>query len=177
MKILVPVDGSAYSLKAVETACDLAKAQAPATIVLVAVAVEIPELEEGVYIAEKMKAQAEIALAKGQGSRPSKGITAEVLLATAPPPPMRSSRGQRSAGRPHRHRQPGPGGQDQVLPGQHRLPGGNLLSLLGPGGQDLRHSHLSDPLQPAAPSGGRLFVWPNDWCVGKPYIPHGSALG
>ena len=28
MKILVPVDGSAYSLKAVETACDLAKAQA-----------------------------------------------------------------------------------------------------------------------------------------------------
>ena len=30
MKILVPVDGSAYSLKAVETACDLAKAQAPA---------------------------------------------------------------------------------------------------------------------------------------------------
>ena len=28
MNILVPVDGSAYSLKAVETACDLAKAQA-----------------------------------------------------------------------------------------------------------------------------------------------------
>ena len=27
MKILVPVDGSAYSLKAVETACDLAKAK------------------------------------------------------------------------------------------------------------------------------------------------------
>ena len=34
MKILVPVDGSAYSLKAVETACDLAKAQAPSAVVL-----------------------------------------------------------------------------------------------------------------------------------------------
>ena len=55
MKILVPVDGSAYSMKAVETACDLAKAQAPATVVLTAVAVQIPELEYGVYIAEKMK--------------------------------------------------------------------------------------------------------------------------
>ena len=81
MKILVPVDGSAYSLKAVETACDLAKAQAPATIVLTAVAIQIPELEEGVYIAEKMKAQAEIALAKAKEVAQAKGITAEVVLA------------------------------------------------------------------------------------------------
>ena len=43
MKIIVPVDGSAYSLKAVEAACDLAKAQPPSTLVLMAVAVEIPD--------------------------------------------------------------------------------------------------------------------------------------
>ena len=86
MKILVPVDGSAYSLKAVETACDLAKAQAPATIVLTAVAVQIPELEEGVYIAEKMKVQAEIALAKAKEVTQGKGVTAEVILATGASP-------------------------------------------------------------------------------------------
>lgn len=86
MKILVPVDGSAYSLKAVETACDLAKAQAPATIVLTAVAIQIPELEEGVYIAEKMKVQAEIALAKGKEVAQGKGVTAEVILATGASP-------------------------------------------------------------------------------------------
>jgi nucleotide-binding universal stress UspA family protein len=86
MKILVPVDGSAYSLKAVETACDLAKAQAPATVVLTAVAVQIPELEEGVYIAEKMKAQAEIALAKAKEVAQGKGIDAAVILGTGASP-------------------------------------------------------------------------------------------
>jgi len=86
MKILVPVDGSAYSLKAVETACDLAKAQAPATVVLTAVAVQIPELEEGVYIAEKMKAQAEIALAKAKEVAQARGIDAGVILSTGASP-------------------------------------------------------------------------------------------
>jgi nucleotide-binding universal stress UspA family protein len=86
MKILVPVDGSAYSLKAVETACDLAKAKAPSSVTLTAVAVQIPELEEGVYIAEKMKAQAEIALAKAKEVAQVKGVTAEVILATGASP-------------------------------------------------------------------------------------------
>jgi nucleotide-binding universal stress UspA family protein len=86
MKILVPVDGSAYSLKAVETACDLAKAQAPASVVLTAVATQIPELEEGVYIAEKLKAQAEIALAKAKEVAQAKGIDAAVILATGVSP-------------------------------------------------------------------------------------------
>jgi nucleotide-binding universal stress UspA family protein len=86
MKILVPVDGSPYSLKAVETACDLAKAQAPATLILTAVAVQIPELEEGVYIAEKMKAQAEIALTKAKEVAQGKGVTAEVILAIGASP-------------------------------------------------------------------------------------------
>ncbi|MCK9375284.1 MAG: universal stress protein [Syntrophobacterales bacterium] len=86
MKILVPVDGSAYSLKAVETACDLAKAKDPSSVVLIAVAVEIPELEEGVYIAEKMKALAEIALAKGKAAAQALGITAAVVLSTGASP-------------------------------------------------------------------------------------------
>jgi len=86
MKILVPVDGSAYSLKAVETACDLAKAKALSSVILTAVAVQIPELEEGVYIAEKMKAQAEIALAKAKNMAQAQGVTAEVILATGASP-------------------------------------------------------------------------------------------
>ena len=86
MKILVPVDGSEYSLKAVESACDLAKAQAPSTIVLVAAAMEIPELSEGRYIADKMKAQAEVALIKGKEAALKCGITPEVILAIGPSP-------------------------------------------------------------------------------------------
>jgi nucleotide-binding universal stress UspA family protein len=86
MKILVPVDGSAYSLKAVETACDLAKSQPPSSLVLVAVAVEIPELAEGRYIYDKMKAQAEIALEKGKEVAQKCGTVGEVLLASGASP-------------------------------------------------------------------------------------------
>jgi nucleotide-binding universal stress UspA family protein len=86
MRILVPVDGSAYSLKAVETACDLAKARAPSAMVLIAVAMEIPELEEGVFIAEKMKAQAEIALAKSREVARAQGLTPDEILATGASP-------------------------------------------------------------------------------------------
>jgi nucleotide-binding universal stress UspA family protein len=50
------------------------------------VAVQIPELEEGVYIAEKMKAQAEIALAKAKDVAQAQGITAEVILGTGASP-------------------------------------------------------------------------------------------
>ena len=75
MKILVPVDGSEYSLKAVESACDLAKAQPFSSMILMSVGIELPELEEGRYIADKMKAQAEAALAKakevGRGKGPA----------------------------------------------------------------------------------------------------------
>lgn len=86
MKILVPVDGSAYSLKAVETACDLATSQPPSSLLLAAVAVEIPELEEGIYIAEKMKAQAEIALAKAKEVAKTKNVPAQVVLLTGASP-------------------------------------------------------------------------------------------
>jgi nucleotide-binding universal stress UspA family protein len=86
MKILVPVDGSAYSLKAVETACDLAKAQPPSSLVLVAVAVEIPELGEGRYIYDKMKAQAEAALLKAKEVAQKCGAVSEEILATGASP-------------------------------------------------------------------------------------------
>ncbi|MHB9073323.1 MAG: universal stress protein [Desulfobaccales bacterium] len=86
MKILVPVDGSAYSLKAVETACDLAKSQPPSSLVLVAVAVEIPELGEGRYIYDKMKALAEAALLKAKEVALKCGVVSEELLATGASP-------------------------------------------------------------------------------------------
>jgi nucleotide-binding universal stress UspA family protein len=82
MKILVPVDGSDFSLKALETACDLAQAQAPSSVTLVSVSVILPELEEGAYIAEKMKAKAEAALAKGKEVAMAKGITPSLILAS-----------------------------------------------------------------------------------------------
>jgi nucleotide-binding universal stress UspA family protein len=86
MKILVPVDGSAYSLKAVETACDLIKSQPPSSLVLVSVGMQVPELEEGQYIAEKMKALAERALDQAKAQAQGKGVTPEVLLATGVSP-------------------------------------------------------------------------------------------
>jgi nucleotide-binding universal stress UspA family protein len=86
MKILVPVDGSAYSLKALENAINLAKSNPPSTIVLVAAAVEIPELAEGRYIYDKMKAQAETALAKAKEMALGKDITPELILAAGPSP-------------------------------------------------------------------------------------------
>jgi len=86
MKILVPVDGSAYSLKAVENAVNLAKSNPPSTIVLVAAAMEVADLAEGRYIYEKMKAQAEAALAKGKEAVQAKGVTPELILATGPSP-------------------------------------------------------------------------------------------
>jgi nucleotide-binding universal stress UspA family protein len=86
MKILIPVDGSVYSLKAVEAACDLAQSKAPSSLILVAVAVEIPELGEGRYIYDKMKAQAEVALARGKEAAQKCGISPEALLATGSSP-------------------------------------------------------------------------------------------
>ncbi|MDI6853978.1 MAG: universal stress protein [Deltaproteobacteria bacterium] len=86
MKILVPVDGSDFSLKALETACDMAKAQAPSSMVLVSVSMVLPELEEGAYIAEKMKAIAEAALDKAKGVASAKGMTPSLILASGVSP-------------------------------------------------------------------------------------------
>jgi nucleotide-binding universal stress UspA family protein len=42
----------------------------------------LPELEEGVYIAEKMKAIAEVALAKAKEVAQAKGLTPGIILAS-----------------------------------------------------------------------------------------------
>jgi nucleotide-binding universal stress UspA family protein len=88
MKVLVPVDGSEYSLKAVESACDLAKTQPFSTLILLSVCIQMPELEEGRYIAEKMKAQAEAALAKAKEVAASKEprLKVDTILATGSSP-------------------------------------------------------------------------------------------
>ena len=88
MKMLVPVDGSVSSLKAVEAACDLAKSQPLLGLILLAVSIELPELEEGRYIADKMKVQAEAALAKAQEVAKDKGLDTgvEILLTTGASP-------------------------------------------------------------------------------------------
>jgi nucleotide-binding universal stress UspA family protein len=86
MRILVPVDGSEFSLKAVESACDLAKAQPFSVLILMSVGIELPELEEGRFIADKMKAQAEAALAQAKEVARKCGAKAEVFLAIGPSP-------------------------------------------------------------------------------------------
>jgi nucleotide-binding universal stress UspA family protein len=86
MKIMVPVDGSPYSLKAVETAVELAKSKPNSSLLLTAVAVEIPELEEGVYIAEKMKAQAQAALTRAKELAQGDGLTVGMALLTGVSP-------------------------------------------------------------------------------------------
>ncbi|RJR34776.1 MAG: universal stress protein [Deltaproteobacteria bacterium] len=83
MKILVPVDGSLYSLKAVESACDLAKAMPPDQIVLLAVAPELFDLEdEGHFVTGKLKAQAQKALEDAMARAQGKGVTPQTLLAS-----------------------------------------------------------------------------------------------
>jgi nucleotide-binding universal stress UspA family protein len=83
MKILVPVDGSAYSLKAVENACTLAKSNPPSEVVLIAVYLSVFDLEEGGhYVADKLKLQAETALSLAKAKAQEKGITPKSLIAT-----------------------------------------------------------------------------------------------
>ena len=88
MKVLVPVDGSEYSMKAVEAACDQAKTQPSSTLILLSVSIQLPELEEGRYIAEKMRTQAEAALAKAKEVAASKEAQVKVaaILATGSSP-------------------------------------------------------------------------------------------
>jgi len=47
---------------------------------------QIPDLEEGAYITEKMKAQAEVALARGKDVAQKCGVTPETFLAVGPSP-------------------------------------------------------------------------------------------
>jgi nucleotide-binding universal stress UspA family protein len=83
MKILVPVDGSAFSLKAVEAACTLALSQPPSEVILLAVVPNLFDLEdEGHYVADKLKRQAEAALDQAKAKAQEKGVTPKSFLAT-----------------------------------------------------------------------------------------------
>jgi nucleotide-binding universal stress UspA family protein len=81
MKILVPVDGSPYSLNAVAQACDLAKAQG-AEVVLLAVSLELYDLGEGGHlVTDKLARQAEAALEQAKAKTQELGVAAQALLA------------------------------------------------------------------------------------------------
>ena len=83
MKILVPVYGSDHSLKAVDKACELAKAQPPSEVVLLAVILNLLDLEdEGHYVANKLKRQAEGALAQAKEKAQAKGVTPAALISS-----------------------------------------------------------------------------------------------
>lgn len=85
MKLLVPVDGSPYSLKAVEAACDLAAAKVPSEVILVAVALNVYDLgEDGHYVADKLKRQADGALVTAKAKAQDLGVTPKALVATGP---------------------------------------------------------------------------------------------
>ncbi len=82
MKILVPVDGSASAMKALETACDWAKSQAPAEVILLAAVPSFSILEEGRYMTEKFEKQAEAALAQAKSYLQGKDLPHRTLIAT-----------------------------------------------------------------------------------------------
>lgn len=85
MKIVVPVDGSAFSLKALETACNLAKSNPPSEVAVVAVFLNVFDLEEeGHYVADKLKRQAEGALALAKDKAQEKGVSPKALLVSGP---------------------------------------------------------------------------------------------
>ncbi len=83
MNILVPVDGSAYSLKAVETACDLVKSQPPSSLILLSVCLSLLDLEdEGHYVADKLMRQAKGALTIAKEKAADLGVTPQGLIAS-----------------------------------------------------------------------------------------------
>jgi len=83
MKILVPVDGSKHSLKAVEEACETIRLRAPSSLLLLSVNIYVGgELEEGRMVSEKIKAQAESALSRAEAAAQSCGVSPHTMLVT-----------------------------------------------------------------------------------------------
>ncbi|MFH0809938.1 MAG: universal stress protein [Pseudomonadota bacterium] len=84
MKVLVPVDGSRHSLKAVETAGETVRAHPPSAMLLLSVNIYVGgELEEGRMVSEKIRVQAEAALSRAEAVAKENGVTPRLLLATA----------------------------------------------------------------------------------------------
>ncbi|HIC91121.1 MAG TPA: universal stress protein [Syntrophaceae bacterium] len=81
MKILVPVDGSGYSMKAVETAIEMAKA-GPSEVMLLSVILNTSALEWGPPVSDKLRTLCEDALSKAKTLMQEKGITPHTMLST-----------------------------------------------------------------------------------------------
>jgi nucleotide-binding universal stress UspA family protein len=131
MKILVPVDGSDFSLKALETACNMAQAQAPSSIIIIAVSMILPDLEEGAYIAEKMRAQAEKALARAKEVALAKGMPPSLILASGISPADEIVKVAKSEN------------ADLIVVGSRGLAGKGKYFLGSTASQVVTHSHCS----------------------------------
>ena len=88
MKILVPVDGSKYSMEAVKVAADYAKTKkADVTLITVTPFVSGLDLEISAKnmanLNESMKNRGEEVLAKSQGILTSEGVTAKTVLSSS----------------------------------------------------------------------------------------------
>ena len=88
MKILVPVDGSKYSMEAVKVAADYAKTKkADVTLITVTPFVSGLDLEISAKnmanLNEGMKSRGEEVLAKAQGILTSEGVTAKTVLSSS----------------------------------------------------------------------------------------------
>ena len=88
MKILVPVDGSKYSMEAVKIALDYAKVK-KADITIITVTPFIPGIDleisakEMASMNESMKRQGEEALLKAQGILTAEGISVKTILSSS----------------------------------------------------------------------------------------------
>jgi nucleotide-binding universal stress UspA family protein len=88
MKILVPVDGSNYSMEAVKVAAEYAKAKkAEVTLITVSPFVAGLDLEISAgaidKLNESMKQRGEEVLAKAQGILTAEGVTAKAVLSSS----------------------------------------------------------------------------------------------
>ncbi len=84
MKILVGVDGSKHSLKAVEAACEAVRLHPPSSLLLLSVNLYVGgEQEEGKVVSQKIQAQAEAALSRGEAVALENNVTPRTMLATA----------------------------------------------------------------------------------------------
>jgi nucleotide-binding universal stress UspA family protein len=88
MKILVPVDGSKYSMEAVKIALDYAKVK-KADITIITVTPFIPGIDleisakEMASMNESMKRRGEEALSKAQGILTAEGISVKTILSSS----------------------------------------------------------------------------------------------
>jgi nucleotide-binding universal stress UspA family protein len=83
MKVLVPTDGSAHAMKAVEQAIELAEKQGAEVTLLSVAYYERGDFEEmPPYVQDKLEAEARVALNKAKAAFDARGLKAETVLLT-----------------------------------------------------------------------------------------------